>query len=635
MADPHEEEVLGKAYDARLMKRLLKYLWPYKWHALTSLVLTVLSAPLVLAGAPLTKAAIDLFLDHPPEDASRVTGFALRIVKAADWLGYDTARWFGDGANRRQGILFIAVLFLIANLAAFAVQYTQAIVMQTMGQYIMYDLRKEIFAHLQRLSVQFYDRNPVGRLMTRLTTDVDALNEMFTAGVIAIFGDVAMIFYIVIWMFQVSWQLALVSFAILPLLAVMTTWFRLGARSSFRSVRVRIARINAFLQEHITGMPVVQLFNREEKEMLKFDEINEAHRKANIDTIFYYAVFYPAVEIIGAIGIGLIIWYGGGQVIRSVATIGTLVAFIQLARSFYEPISDISEKYNILQSAMASSERVFKLLDEPVDIASPEKPVRIGRARGQIEFRNVWFAYKDEDWILKDVSFTVEPGERVAFVGHTGAGKTTITNLLLRFYDIQRGQILLDGVDVRELDLEELRSNFSIVLQDVFLFSGDIATNIRLGNARISDDGVRDAARQVHADSFIQKLPEGYAADLRERGAGLSVGQKQLISFARALAFDPRVLILDEATSSIDTETELLIRDAVERLMEDRTSLVVAHRLSTIQSVDKIIVMHKGEIRETGTHQDLLAQRGLYWRLYQLQFYQDYKRTFVETVADD
>ena len=635
MADPHEEEVLGKAYDARLMKRLLKYLWPYKWHALTSLVLTVLSAPLVLAGAPLTKAAIDLFLDHPPEDASRVTGFALRIVNAADWLGYDTARWFGDGANRRQGILFIAVLFLIANLAAFAVQYTQAIVMQTMGQYIMYDLRKEIFAHLQRLSVQFYDRNPVGRLMTRLTTDVDALNEMFTAGVIAIFGDVAMIFYIVIWMFQVSWQLALVSFAILPLLAVMTTWFRLGARSSFRSVRVRIARINAFLQEHITGMPVVQLFNREEKEMLKFDEINEAHRKANIDTIFYYAVFYPAVEIIGAIGIGLIIWYGGGQVIRSVATIGTLVAFIQLARSFYEPISDISEKYNILQSAMASSERVFKLLDEPVDIASPEKPVRIGRARGQIEFRNVWFAYKDEDWILKDVSFTVEPGERVAFVGHTGAGKTTITNLLLRFYDIQRGQILIDGVDVRELDLEELRSNFSIVLQDVFLFSGDIATNIRLGNARISDDGVRDAARQVHADSFIQKLPEGYAADLRERGAGLSVGQKQLISFARALAFDPRVLILDEATSSIDTETELLIRDAVERLMEDRTSLVVAHRLSTIQSVDKIIVMHKGEIRETGTHQDLLAQRGLYWRLYQLQFYQDYKRTFVETVADD
>jgi len=625
MADHHEEEVLGKAYDARLMRRLLTYLWPYKWHALTSLVLTILSAPLVLAGPPLTKAAIDLFLSPDPSKAP--SGFALLLKHLADRLGF--------GASPYQGIAFIAIVFFIANIAAFAVQYTQAIVMQTMGQYIMYDLRKEIFAHLQKLPLQFYDRNPVGRLMTRLTTDVDALNEMFTAGVIAIFGDVAMIFFIVIWMFAENWKLALVSFAILPLLVALTTWFRLGARSSFRAVRVRIARINAFLQEHITGMPVVQLFNREEKEKRKFDEINEAHRKANIDTIFYYAVFYPAVEIVGAIGIGLIIWYGGGQVVRGVATIGTLVAFIQLARMFYEPISDISEKYNILQSAMASAERIFKLLGEPVTIASPDKPVHIGRALGQIEFRNVWFAYNDEDWILKDVSFTVEPGERVAFVGHTGAGKTTITNLLLRFYDIQRGQILLDGIDVREFDLVELRANFSIVLQDVFLFSGDIATNIRLGNNSISDDRLRDAARQVHADTFIQRLPEGYGAELRERGAGLSVGQKQLISFARALAFDPRVLILDEATSSIDTETELLIRDAVERLMEGRTSLVVAHRLSTIQSVDKIIVMHKGEIREQGTHQNLLAERGLYWRLYQLQFYQDFKQTFAGSVADD
>ena len=607
------------------MRRLLTYLWPYKWHALTALVLTMGSAPLVLAGAPLTKAAIDLFL--APDSSKPVTGFALFIKHLAERFGF--------GASAYQGIVFISIVFLIANIAAFAVQYTQAIVMQAMGQYIMYDLRKQIFAHLQRLSVQFYDQNPVGRLMTRLTTDVDALNEMFTAGVIAIFGDLAMIFYIVIWMFQVNWQLALVSFAILPLLVALTTWFRLGARSSFRSVRVRIARINAFLQEHITGMPVVQLFNREEKEMRKFDEINEAHRKANIDTIFYYAVFYPAVEIIGSIGIGLIIWYGGGQVVRGIATIGTLVAFIQLARSFYEPISDISEKYNILQSAMASSERIFKLLDEPVSIASPEKPVPIGRATGRIEFRSVWFAYKDDDWILKDVSFTVSPGERVAFVGHTGAGKTTITNLLLRFYDIQRGQILIDGVDIRKLELEELRANFSIVLQDVFLFSGDIAANIRLGNRAITDEQLRESARQVHADTFIRRLPEQYAAELRERGAGLSVGQKQLISFARALAFDPRVLILDEATSSIDTETEILIRDAVERLMEGRTSLVIAHRLSTIQSVDKIIVMHKGEIRETGTHQDLLAERGLYWRLYQLQFYQDYKRTFAESVADD
>jgi ATP-binding cassette subfamily B multidrug efflux pump len=621
----HEEEVLGKAYDARLMRRLLTYLLPYKWYALTSLVLTILSAPLVLAGPPLTKAAIDLFL--APDPSKPTSGFALLLKNLAERFGF--------GGSPYQGIAFIAGVFLLASIAAFAVQYTQAIVMQTMGQYIMYDLRKQIFAHLQKLSVQFYDRNPVGRLMTRLTTDVDALNEMFTAGVIAIFGDVAMIFFIVIWMFLENWQLALVSFAILPLLIALTSWFRRGARSSFREVRVRIARINAFLQEHITGMPVVQLFNREEKEMRKFDEINQAHRKSNIDTIFYYAVFYPAVEIIGSIGIGLIIWYGGGEVISGKATIGTVVAFIQLARMFYEPISDISEKYNILQSAMASSERIFKLLGEPVTIASPEKPTHIGRIRGQIEFRNVWFAYNEEDWILKDVSFTVQPGERVAFVGHTGAGKTTITNLLLRFYDIQRGQILLDGVDVRQMDLKELRSNFSIVLQDVFLFSGDIATNIRLGNRSITDAELQAAARQVHADTFIQRLPERYGAELRERGSGLSVGQKQLISFARALAFDPRVLILDEATSSIDTETELLIRDAVERLMEGRTSLVVAHRLSTIQSVDKIIVMHKGEIRETGTHQDLLAQRGLYWRLYQLQFYQDYKRTFSESVADD
>ncbi|HEX5732448.1 MAG TPA: ABC transporter ATP-binding protein [Blastocatellia bacterium] len=621
----HEEEVLGKAYDARLMRRLLKYLWPYKWHALTSLVLTILSAPLVLAGAPLTQAAIDLYLQD--DTTKELSGFTPYIKTAAQWAGMNDSPY--------EGIAFIAIIFIAANVAAFAVQYTQAYVMQAMGQYIMYDLREEIFAHLQRLPVQFYDRNPVGRLMTRLTTDVDALNEMFTAGVIAIFGDVAMIFYIIIFMFQVNWRLALVSFSILPLLVILTTWFRLGARSSFREVRVRIARINAFLQEHITGMPVVQLFNREEKEMRQFERINDQHRKANIDTIFYYAVFYPAVEIIGAIGIALIIWYGGGQVIQKIATIGTLVAFIQLARSFYEPISDISEKYNILQSAMASSERIFKLLDEPVTIKSPDQPVLAPLARGHIEFRNVWFAYKNEDWILKDVSFEVRPGERVAFVGHTGAGKTTITNLLLRFYDVQRGQILLDGVDVREMDLEQLRANFSIVLQDVFLFSGDIATNIRLGNDEISDDRLRAAAREVHADAFISRLPEGYQTELRERGAGLSVGQKQLISFARALAHDPRVLILDEATSSIDTETEILIRDAVERLMKGRTALVIAHRLSTIQSVDKIIVMHKGEIREVGTHQDLLAERGLYWRLYQLQFYHDYKRSFAESIADD
>jgi ATP-binding cassette, subfamily B, multidrug efflux pump len=625
MADHHEEEVLGKAYDSRLMRRMLKYLWPYKWYAITSLLLTIVSAPLALAGPPLTKAAIDIFL--APEADQPLTGFSLFIKTAIDRSGF--------GGSAYQGIAFITLLFFIASILAFAVSYTQAVVMQKMGQFIMYDLRQEIFAKLQQLDVQFYDRNPVGRLMTRLTSDVDSLNEMFTAGVIVIFGDLAMIGYIVIWMFQAHWQLALVSFAIVPLLVALTTWFRLGARTAFRSVRTRIARINAFLQEHITGMPVVQLFNREEKEMSQFKEINQAHRQANIDTIYFYAIFYPAVEIIGALGIALIIWYGGGKVIQGVVTIGTLVAFIQLARSFYEPISDISEKYNILQAAMAASERIVKLLDEPVAVQSPEKPVQSGRAQGRIEFRNVWFAYKDEDWILKDVSFTVAPGEKVAFVGHTGAGKTTITNLLLRFYDIQRGQILLDGVDVREMDLRQLRDNFSIVLQDVFLFSGDIAGNIRLGTEKIGEAQLQNAAKEVHADAFIQRLPELYQTEVRERGAGLSVGQKQLISFARALAHDPCVLILDEATSSIDTETELLIKDAVERLMQGRTSLVIAHRLSTIQSVDKIVVMHKGEIREQGTHQELLNQRGLYWRLYQLQFYQDFKQEFAESHADD
>jgi ATP-binding cassette subfamily B protein len=621
----HEEEVLGKAYDARLMRRMMKYLLPYKWFAITSLILIILSAPLSLAGAPLMKAAIDVFLKPDPNNPP--VGFALLLKHAAEWFGF--------GGSAMAGVSFIAIVFFLANILSFTVSYSQSIIMQKMGQYIMYDLRKDVFAKLQQLDVQYYDHNPVGRLMTRLTSDVDSLNEMFTAGVIVIFGDIAMIGYIIVWMFQSNWRLALVSFAIVPLLFALTTWFRRGARNSFREVRTRIARINAFLQEHITGMPVVQLFNREEKEIDQFKVINEAHRKANIDTIFYYAVFYPAVEIIGALGIALIIWYGGGQVIQGAATIGTLVAFIQLARSFYEPISDISEKYNILQAAMAASERIVKLLDEPVKIESPAQPKKLEHVLGRIEFRNVWFAYKGEDWILKDVSFTAEPGEKIAFVGHTGAGKTTITNLLLRFYDIQRGQILLDGVDIRELDLQALRENFSIVLQDVFLFSGDLASNIRLGSNHISDERLQAASKEVRADEFIRNLPTGYRSEVRERGAGLSVGQKQLISFARALAHDPRVLILDEATSSIDTETEILIKDAVERLMEGRTSLVVAHRLSTIQSVDKIIVMHKGEIREMGSHQELLNERGLYWRLYQLQFYQDFKRSFAESVADD
>jgi ATP-binding cassette subfamily B protein len=471
--------------------------------------------------------------------------------------------------------------------------------------------------------------------MTRLTTDVDALNELFSSGVVALFGDLFTIIAITIWMLSENWRLALVTFTIVPAFVAITVWFRKGARDTYRLVRVRIARINAFLQEHITGMSVVQLFNREKKEMDRFTEINEDHRQANVRSVFYYAIFFPAIDIVSAIGVGLLVWYGGGQVVHKTLSLGALIAFLQLAQRFYNPIRDISEKYNILQSAMASSERIFKLLDTPLGVVSPAQPKRPPNWRGEIEFRNVWFAYNAEadtrvpsgedgqdgiEWVLRDVSFKVNPGQSVAIVGHTGAGKTTITNLLLRFYDIQGGQILIDGVDIRDLELQDLRQNFSIVLQDVFLYTGDVASNIRLGNATISDDRVRFAAREVHADEFIQRLPEGYASQVRERGAGLSVGQKQLLAFARALAFDPRVLILDEATSSIDTETELLIRDALKRLMVGRTSIIIAHRLSTIQSCDKIIVMHKGQIREMGAHQELLALKGIYFRLYQLQY---------------
>ena len=620
-----QEEALERAYDARLMRRLLDYLRPYRWLALGSLVLALIGSPLDLAGPPLTKAAVDLFL--APDLSASPAGFELLMKRCADLSGF--------GGSKYQGIVFITLVFLLASLAAFAIHYVRWVVMETMGQRIMYDLREQVFAHLQRLSIRFYDRNPVGRLMTRLTTDVSALNELFSAGLIAVFGDLTVLFYVSFWMVRVNWRLALVSLATLPLLMLLTNWFRLGARLAFREVRARIAAVNAFLQEHLTGVQIVQLFGQEPAESARFARINQAHRRANFETSFYVSVFFPAVDVICSIGIGLAVWYGGGQVLREAASLGSLIAFIQLARAFFQPISEISDKYNILQAAMASAERIFKLLDEPPERGSPDNPVPLTSARGRIEFRNVWFAYDDEDWVLKDVSFVIAPGEKVAFVGHTGAGKTTITNLLLRLYEIQRGQILFDDVDIRDLDTRDLRSNFSIVLQDVFLFSGDINSNIRLGNEEITDEMVRSAAREVHAEDFILKLRKGYQSELMERGSGLSVGQKQLIGFARALAFDRRVLILDEATSSIDTQTELVIRDAVERLMQGRTSLVIAHRLSTIQSVDKIVVMHKGEIREEGDHQSLLTKRGLYWRLYQLQFSQTFNPANMEAVADD
>jgi ATP-binding cassette subfamily B protein len=490
-------------------------------------------------------------------------------------------------------------------------------------------MRMQIYRHLQRLDVQFYDRNPVGRLMTRVTSDVDVLNEMFTAGVVSIFGDVFTLAGIMIVLATMDWRLALITFSVLPLIVVVTQWFRRNVRESYRTVRAWVARINAFLQEHITGMATAQLFRREPRSYAQFDGINRTHRDANVASIFYYAVFYPAIEVIGALAMALIIWFGGLWTLEGTLTLGSLVAFLQYSQRFFRPISDMSEKFNVLQGAMASSERIFKLLDTPVSIesaAGTSAPAAATAApAGQIEFRNVSFAYNAGDEVLKDVSFEVRPGERVGVVGATGAGKSTLINLLLRFYDVTRGQILVDGVDVRDMDLATLRRMFSLVLQDVHLFSGTVSDNIRLGDRSITDADVRRAAAAVHASGFVERLPQGYDSAVAERGATLSVGQKQLLSFARALAFDPRVLVLDEATSSVDTETEQLIRDALHVLMAGRTTIAIAHRLSTIQDMDKILVLHKGQLRESGTHQELLAHRGIYFKLYQLQ-YRDQER---------
>lgn len=594
----NEEEKSEKILDSLVAKRLFSYLRPYSRLVVTALLLTVGLSLVRQLGPLLNKMAIDSFV----------------TPAAAGTMPLEAAM---------RGVFYLALAYLGSLVVTLSVGYFQTLLLNTIGQRVMYDLRQQLFARLQRIEIAFYDRNPVGRLITRLTTDVDSLNELFTSGLVEILGDLVLIAGALGMMFYFNWRLALVSLLVVPLLIAATAWFRRGAREGFNQVRARIARLNAFTQEHLSGAQVVQLFNREEKAMNQFTEINAAHRQANIDTIFYYAVFYPLVSLISSIGIAAIVWNGGGQVIRGSMTIGTLVAFLQYTQRLWMPIQDISDKYNLFQAAVVASERIFRLLDAPPVIESPAVPrlPETGpRAVGRIEFRNVWFAYNDEDWVLRDVSFTVQPGESVALVGHTGSGKTTISNLLMRFYDIQRGEILLDGVDIREWDLEKLRQNFAVVLQDVFLFSGDIAGNIRLGNPEITDERVEWAAREVRAASFIEKLPDRYKSPVRERGAGFSVGQKQLISFARALAFDPRILVLDEATSSIDTETEQMIQQAIDRVMVDRTSIIIAHRLSTIQRVDQIIVLHKGEIRESGNHQELLAQRGFYHKLYQLQF---------------
>jgi ATP-binding cassette, subfamily B, multidrug efflux pump len=629
----HEEEVLGKAYDSRLMRRLLTYLRPYRWQTGIALAAILIKAGADVLGPYLTKVVVDRYLAP---------------VRGPHTL---LDRFLSDQAM--VGIAEIAALYVSLLGFSFLLEYLQTYFMQWAGQKAMFDMRAQIFRHLQRLHIGFYDKNPVGRLVTRVTTDVDAVNEMFTSGVVSIFEDIFVLAGIMAIMLHMNWKLALITFAVLPLIGVATKIFRDKVRDSYRRIRVAIARINAYLQEHVSGMVVLQLFNREQPAFEKFSDVNAVHMDAFKDAILAHAVYYPVVEVLSAIAIAGVIWFGGIGVIRGVTTLGVLVAFIQYAQRFFRPIQDLSEKYNILQSAMASSERIFKLLDAPVEITSPTI-TKSPTGPGRIEFDHVWFAYRmipdkkddavatapkgpvernsassDPDWVLRDVSFTIEPSETVAIVGHTGAGKTTIISLLMRFYDVQKGAIRIDGVDLKEMDLADLRRRFGVVLQDPFLFTGTVASNIRLGTNYIDDQAVEKAAEDVNLADFIRTLPNGFDEEVRERGSTLSTGQKQLISFARALAHDPKILILDEATSSVDTETEFRVRDALSRMVEGRTSVIIAHRLSTIQRADKIVVMHKSQLREMGTHQQLLAQRGIYYKLYQLQ----YKDQEVATIA--
>ncbi len=651
-----EEEVLGKAYDSRLMRRLLTYLRPYRWQVTVAIVSIVLKSLCDVLGPYLIKVAVDRYLSP---------------VKGAP-----SGLWSWLSPSPLHGIAQISAIYLGLLALTFLLEFLQTYFMQWTGQKVMFDLRSQIFRHLQRMHVAFYDKNPVGRLVTRVTTDVDALNEMFTSGVVSIFEDFFVLAGILAIMLCMNWKLALITFATLPFIVFATKLFRDKVRDSYRRIRIAIARINSYLQEHVSGMVVLQLFNRERKAYDRFSEINRSHMDAFKDAILAYAVYYPVVDFFSAIAVACVIWFGGQDVMRGIvaksvsvefnphslvslhlvataASLGVLIAFTQYAMRFFRPIMDFSEKYNILQSAMAASERIFKLLDAPVDIVSPPVTKR-PEGPGRIEFDHVWFAYREmphengndragmgsspvrparssaasangsdatqADWVLRDVTFAIEPGETIAVVGHTGAGKTTLISLLLRFYDVQKGAIRIDGVDLREMDLADLRSRFGVVLQDPFLFSGTIGGNIRLGTQRIQDEDIAKAAEDVNLGDFVRALPNGFNEEVRERGSTLSTGQKQLISFARALAHEPKILILDEATSSVDTETEFRVRDALARMVEGRTSLIIAHRLSTVQSADKIIVMHKGQVREMGTHQELLANRGIYFKLYQLQY---------------
>ncbi len=596
-----EEEVLGKAYDGRLMRRLLAYIRPYKSEVLIALVFLLINAVLQVVGPLLTKLAIDRYLTPSGRPSHTFLDPYLSSVPLT-------------------GLLQISFLYLLSIGAALICDFGEQYLMQWVGQKAMFDLRRELMAHLQRLDIAFYDRNPVGRLVTRITTDVDALNELFSSGLLMILGDLLMLFFVVLAMLQLSPGMTGLLLAVMPLVVLVTIRFRQSVQQSYRRIRVAIARINSYLQEHINGIAVLQLFNREAKSRKEFEDINRDHMEAFKDAITAYGWFYPVIEFLGMLALALLLGYGAFRIRGGALSLGVLVAFFQYGLRFFRPIQDLSEKYNILQSAMAASERVFKMLDTPVEIQSQKSSKPFPAKPAAIEFDHVWFAYKDEDWVLNDVSFRIEPGETIAVVGHTGAGKTTLTSLLLRFYEVQRGSIRIGGTDIREFDLEQLRRNFGVVLQDPHLFTGTIAENIRLGTSGISDGQLSESAERVNLLDFIQTLPDGFEQPVRERGAGFSTGQKQLISFARALAHRPGYLILDEATSSVDTDTELRIRDALARLVEGRTSIVIAHRLSTIQRADRILVMHKCKLREIGTHQELLALRGIYWKLYQLQY---------------
>ncbi|MCX7875019.1 MAG: ABC transporter ATP-binding protein/permease [Melioribacteraceae bacterium] len=586
MAEQKDDEILGKAYDAKLMKRLLTYIKPYRKYVVLAIFMNIVVAALPSLRPVLTKIAVD------------------DKIANHDYNGL---------------LLIISALFGILIIQS-VIQYFLTYFTELIGQKTIYDLRTQLFSHVQKLSLKYFDKVPIGRTVTRVTNDVDALNEMFSSGIVEIFSDVFMIVWILVFMFWMSWDLSLVTLAVLPILIFATFLFRKKVRETYRDVRKHLARLNSYMQEHITGMNVVQIFSKEKDELKNFSAINKDHKDANIRSIFYYAVFYPFVELLNSIAIGLIIWYGGGEIIQKQLTIGVLFAFIQFVEMFWRPVRDLSEKYNILQGAMAASERIFKLLDDKTIIQNPVNPIRLNNFKGEIEFKNVWFAYNPGEYVLKNISFKINPGETIAIVGATGAGKTSIINILTRFYDVEKGSITIDGIDIKNIHEKDLRKYVSVVLQDVFLFSGDIKTNISLGNENISDDKIIEAAKIVGADKFISQLPEKYNEEVKEKGATLSVGQRQLISFARALAYNPQILILDEATSSVDTETEILIQNAIEKLLKGRTSIVIAHRLSTIQNADKILVMHKGDLKEIGNHQELLAKKGIYYKLYQLQY---------------